>query len=677
MSTPYKLVSKRSDGRDPQPEDGIRLFRTFWLHAALLVCLSATASLGQTAPPQPQTAQNAPTPTYPDPQQVLDYLNQTIDWQRHIAVEEQIATDPADILFLNGDKQAANQVLKLSFDFARAEAQLLASQKPASTEQPPSDGSSRYASLSRAAGSADAQVKQAQQEIADLRNKLENARGRQRTQLQASLDETQSELDLAQTRSQALHNLLQFVSGSGAVTGGSLQAQIDELQRSVPELEMESVKGASGANNSGSAARSANRGAQSTGLIGLVTDLFALSRKIHILDQSNELTDNLADASKKLRTPLVGSISSIAKRGDEVAKQADNSTPAQLEQQKKELDAMTATFKQVSTVMIPLGKQSILLNVYKRNLERWRATVKSQYTAALRSLGIRLSVLILALAAILALAEVWKKATFRYIKDVRRRYQFMLLRRIAMWCAIGITVAFALATEIGSIATFAGLITAGLAVALQNVILAVAGYFFLIGRYGVRVGDRVQISGVTGDVVDIGLVRLHLMEVSGDGAGPHPTGRVVVFSNSVVFQPTASFFKQIPGTSFVWHEVTLTLAPDSDYREAEKRMIAAVQSVYATYKDHIEQQHREMERSLSMNVEVPCPHSRLRLTQGGLEVVIRYPVELQDAAEVDDRITRELMHALEQPPKLKLVGTGTPNIQPVGDGAATERATGA
>jgi small-conductance mechanosensitive channel len=675
VSAPYKLIKatlqhRSARGTQSGWEVGINSFRIFalWVAAAAL-SFCGSAALGQTAPP---------TSTYPDPQQVLDYLNQTIDWQRHIAVEEQIATDPSDVLFLNGDKQAANQILKLSFDFARADAQLLASQKGGTAEEQPSGGSGQYQSLSRAAAAADAQVKQTQTEIVGLRKKLETAQGRRRVELQASLDETQSELDLAQTRSQSLHNILQFVTGSGAVTGGSLQSQIDALQRSVPELETEPAKNAGehGTNN-GTATPTPNRASQPTGLVGLITDLFALSRKMNTLDQSSRLTDDLVQASKKLRSPLVASISAIAKQGNELAKAADTSGPAQLEQQRKQLDTLTQNFKQVSAVMVPLGKQSILLGAYKRNLERWRATVKSEYSADARSLAIRLAILGIVLAVIFAVAEVWKKATFRYIKDVRRRYQFLLLRRILLWCAIGITVAFALATEIGSIATFAGLITAGIAVALQNVILAIAGYFFLIGKYGVRVGDRVQISGVTGDVVDIGLVRLHLMEVSGDGSGAHPTGRVVVFSNAVVFQPAASFFKQIPGTSFVWHEVSLNLAPEGDYRQAEKRMLAAVEAVYSSYKERIEQQHREMERSLAMNVEVPRPHSRLRLTQSGLEVVIRYPVELQDAAEIDDRITRELMKALEQPPKLKLVGTGTPNIQPVAESTTAERARGA
>jgi small-conductance mechanosensitive channel len=157
------------------------------------------------------------------------------------------------------------------------------------------------------------------------------------------------------------------------------------------------------------------------------------------------------------------------------------------------------------------------------------------------------------------------------------------------------------------------------------------------------------------------------MEIGGQETDRQPTGRIVVFSNSVVFQPSASFFKQIPGTSFVWHEVTLTLAPETNYSVAENRVLSAVEKVYADYRDRIEQQHREMERSLSVEVAVPKPRSRLRLTQSGLEVVIRYPVELDNAAEVDDRIIRELLHSLEQPPKLKVVGTGTPTIQPVGE----------
>ena len=231
-------------------------------------------------------------------------------------------------------------------------------------------------------------------------------------------------------------------------------------------------------------------------------------------------------------------------------------------------------------------------------------------------------------------------------------------------------MAVSFASELGTLATFAGLLTAGVAVALQNVILSVAGYFFLIGKYGVRVGDRVQVCGVTGQVIDIGLVRLHLMEIDGSSS-MRPTGRVVVFSNAVIFQPNAGLFKQIPGTKFDWHEITLTVAPDSDYRHVEERLMTAVNVVFTDYSDGIDSQRRNMEQNLrTLSAKKLLPESRLRLTQSGLEVIIRYPVELDNAAEVDDRITRELLDAIESEPKLRLVGSSTPNLQVIREDVA-------
>jgi small-conductance mechanosensitive channel len=611
-----------------------------------------------------------PPPNLPGPQEVIGYLDQTIDWHRHLASEEQLATDPVDVRFLDDDKQLASQVLRLSFDFARADAELLAAagQTGAATTQAPE--SSRYQSLSRAAAAADADLRQTQSELESYRQKLPTARGRARTELQSRIEETQSEFDLARARSQTLHGILQFVSSGG--TGGSLLAQIDQLQHTVPELETSRSKApaaqANGAAPSSSSVQPASWRSQPSGILSLASRLFSLSAKMDALDRTLGLTDNLSKSCQSLRAPLIANVTAIAKEGDELAKQADIGDPQQLNQLKQLLDARTASFKQLSTVLLPLGRQSILFDAYKANVSHWRSTVDSEYKAEGRSLLIRLAALGIVIALILGLAELWRKATFRYIQDYRRRYQFLLLRRIVLWCTIGIAIAFGLATEIGSIATFAGLITAGLAVALQNVVLAVAGYFFLIGKYGVKIGDRVQIAGVTGDVVDIGLVRMHLMELGGTGTGPQPTGRVVAISNSTVFQAGASLFRQIPGTNFVWHEVSLMLAPEGDYRLAEQRMLGAVQAVYADYHDKIEQQHREMERSLTRQIEMPRPQSRLRLTQAGLEVVIRYPLDLADAAKIDDQITRKLLDALEQTPKLKLVGSGTPNIQPVTDG---------
>ena len=134
---------------------------------------------------------------------------------------------------------------------------------------------------------------------------------------------------------------------------------------------------------------------------------------------------------------------------------------------------------------------------------------------------------------------------------------------VVVWVLVVAIAASTFATELGSLATFAGLITAGLAVAMQSVLVSIVGYFFLIGKYGVRVGDRVQIGNVIGEVIDMGLVRMHLMELSGQPA-LSPTGRVVAFANSIIFQASGGLFKQIPGINLAWHEITVTLPTGAD-----------------------------------------------------------------------------------------------------------------
>src|SRR5262249_2018567 len=320
----------------------------------------------------------------------------------------------------------------------------------------------------------------------------------------------------AQTRSETIRNILQFIGGKAlsSLASGSISAQVDEMERSVPELATNGAKSAVGQSNVSTQSTqptNTSRREPPSGILGLITDLFSLNRKVRTINQTIALTDALAQSSQKLRAPLVTSLTAATQRGDEVAAQ-DSTDPVVLARQKEELEAITASFKQASALVLPLGKQARLLEIYKDNLARWRDTVKSQYEVQAKNLALRLLVLLTVLMVLIGLGEAWRRATFRYIHDPRRRYQFLLIRRIVLWFFIAITIAFAFASEIGSLATFAGLITAGIAVALQNVILAVAGYFFLIGRYGVRVGDRVQIGGVSGDVVDVGMFRLHLME---------------------------------------------------------------------------------------------------------------------------------------------------------------------
>lgn len=622
-----------------------------------LLILAQPSSKAQSSPPS-------------EAQSIISFLNQTIVWYHQLTSLQQLATEPSDLLFLNDNRQIADDAVGLAFDFARARAQTLNTQG----QETAAGQNSSTGRLTALANKSDQQVKDLQAEIDNIRRQLETATGSKRTALQASLSETQSEQQLAATRRDTVRNILSFAESNAAAAGGpeTLQAQIDELARTVPVASSSDKNGTATTSNNQAAkiqvTDAAPRNQASTGIINLVTDLFELHRKSEALDQAGRLTDNLGKQARTMRDPLLAQIKQLAAQGDRLASEPDSTDPKILAQQKKQVDALTAQFKQLSVAMVPLIKQSVLLDVYNRNLANWRNSVETEYHTELKSFILRLVILGIILGLIAALSQVWKRATFRYVRDVRRRYQFMLLRRIVIWIVVAIVIAAAFATELGTLATFAGLLTAGVAVALQNVILSVAGYFFLIGRYGVRVGDRVQIAGVTGDVIDIGLVRLHIMEVGSEGVDARATGRVVVFSNAVVFQPNAGLFKQIPGTNFVWHQISLTLAADSNYHVVEQRMMEAINKVYSEYKDSMEAQRRRMEQNLSgIPVRPLDPESRLRLTQGGLEVVIRYPLDLTNAAQIDDHMARALLDAIAKEPRLRLVGSGTPNIQPVMD----------
>jgi len=208
--------------------------------------------------------------------------------------------------------------------------------------------------------------------------------------------------------------------------------------------------------------------------------------------------------------------------------------------------------------------------------------------------------LLIGILGVVALSEFWRRATFRYVHEARMRHQLLLFRHIVTGLLLAVVLALGFVSEFSSLATFAGFVAAGIAVALQTLLLSVAGYFFLIGRHGIMVGDRISVSGVTGDVIYVGLVRLYLTELAGAGSDLHPTGRVVVISNSVLFLGIP-LLKQIPGTAYAWHEVVMKLERDSDYNQAESKLLAAVNSVYAQYKESIEEMHQSLKGLMTIS----------------------------------------------------------------------------
>ena len=600
-----------------------------------------------------QGAPSAPLPAQ-DPDAIIKFLSQIIAWHRQITVEQPV-TQASDLATVQENRSIADQVVQLAFEYARNQAQLQA--KHPANPQPQADND-QLQGLTQAAQQADKDVEDTETELQSVRDKTATARPQQKTLLASQAAELESELGLLRARRDALQGMVEFVNSSNS-GGGGLRARIDELGRSLPAALTRSLASSQNAAAPPASGNSANNtpasNPQLSGIWDLAADLIRVWGKLHTLDAQASSTIELGKIAKQLDAPETAQLQALVSQGDRIFAAADTATPAGLAQEKQQLDQLTAQFKQMSAAMLPLGKASVLLDLCASNLYDLRDAVKAQARDELRQLGFRLVVLLILIAAVFGIGEIWRRTTFRYVHDARRRYQFLLLRRIAMWVAIALVVILTFASQLGSAVTFAGLLTAGVAVALQNVIVSMVAYFFLIGKYGIRVGDRVQISGVTGEVVDIGLVRIHLMELGGAGE-LQPTGRIVAFSNSIVFQPTGGVFKQIPGTNFVWHEVKLVLAPETDYHAAKDRITQAADSALANEKEAMEVQRQMMERNLSSVSPAELgPKVRLHYTASGIEAVVRFPVELDKGAEADDQMMKELLAAFEKEPKLKLI----------------------
>jgi len=120
--------------------------------------------------------------------------------------------------------------------------------------------------------------------------------------------------------------------------------------------------------------------------------------------------------------------------------------------------------------------------------------------------------------------------------------------------------------------------------------------------------------------------------------------------------------KQAPGTGYTWHTISTTLAAETDLEHARSRIAQAVEAVFKTYQNVIEQQHEAFERSANIQLADPVPVSRVRLTDAGLEIAVRFPLEIQRMSEVDEKVIDSVAKQVESEPQLKLASGGFPKI---------------
>lgn len=570
--------------------------------------------------------------------QVTDALYQTVNWYRTLGSQSTTDGEAGDTLILYANRQIAQQVVQLTLDMARADAELLSSEE---TQAPSVAGVADSAdTLNTRRTQLDAQAKQIQSELQSTRASAA-ATSAQRSLAAARTSELEGELAVVNARSNLLATMAQFVNQNDAKNAGAnaLKAHVAAIEASLPAQ--------SGTAGPATAVLSANASVRRLGIWDLSSSALSLAGKIGAIDSMDHSTAQLEAQFQKLSVTPIAAIKALGARSDALAAQADQASSTTIKDVRNQLDTVAWQFRQTSAIVLPLGKAHVLLEQYRHNLSSWRGLVLRQEHGALIGLGIRLGILAAVLTVLFIAAELWRRAVLRFEHDPRRRNQWLVVRRVTLWALVAIIIGFTFVSELSSVATFAGLITAGVAVAMQSVIVSIVGYFFLIGKYGVRVGDRVQIGEVTGEVVELGLVRMHLMELSSQ-SNYAPTGRIVAFANSVVFQASGGLFRQIPGVNFAWHDLTLSLPSGIDYAAAKEAMRGAVTDVLKQYQDSMVHQGGQLQEALAARDSGKAAVARVQLHFSASEVQahIWYPVYVPRAAEIDERVSQQLWQAI-------------------------------
>lgn len=621
-----------------------------WKALGLVIALSAW---GQA--PQP-AEKPAPAPAALDGPAALRHLNMVVAWYRHATTDIQVLGLPSEVIFQEQAQSLGVQAVKLAFQSARSEARLIQAQETAA-EVPGAGGTGAAQRRAQAEARTAGRVQELQAQVAALEAKLAGTPASRRSGLAVQLERSRSQLELQEALLEAIRKMASFAEANGEAAGG-LPVSIEQLARSIPDV----LGQAADASKAGTVHPTFS---SSGGLLKQVASLYECMNSDRQLKTVIERTVRLRDTAEGVRTPLRAALRAIIQESQALADQAlpAEGDPSAIQKETQADKARTERFKQLSGALLPLSQEVLLLEDFSANLSRWQALVKRASAYVLKAVLIRVSIILLALVVILGLSEAWRRVTFRYVKEPRRRRQFLVLRRVVVGFLVVIVLTLGFVTEFSSLATFAGFITAGIAVGLQAVLLSVAAYFLIIGRYGIRVGDRISIAGITGDVIDVGLVRFYLMELAGTGLEFRPTGRIVVFSNAVLFQAGTPLFKQIPGTEYAWHEVVLAVAPDGDHRPVQGKLLAAVDEVYSEHRVEIERQQEALEKRGELQVEAPCPEARLQFTDAGLELLVRYPVALRKAKAMDEQVIRKVLDLIGSDPQLQAAVSGTPKVR--------------
>lgn len=230
------------------------------------------------------------------------------------------------------------------------------------------------------------------------------------------------------------------------------------------------------------------------------------------------------------------------------------------------------------------------------------------------------------------------------IEDVSRRY----LATKTLHYVLGLLVLLILfriwvAQSGMAVGAYLGIVSAGLAIALQDPLTNLAGWLFLIMRKPFAVGDRVEIGEHAGDVIDIRLFAFSLVEIRNWVGADQSTGRIIHVPNGWVFTKAVANFTQ--GFSFVWHEIPVVVTFESDWRKA-KEILTEIATRHASIQSEAAAEEvRRAARKYLIFYSRLTPIVWTRVVDSGVELTIRYPTEARGRRGSEQAVWEDVLDA--------------------------------
>ena len=237
---------------------------------------------------------------------------------------------------------------------------------------------------------------------------------------------------------------------------------------------------------------------------------------------------------------------------------------------------------------------------------------------------------------VIAVSKFFRNRSVKMIKDVDQRYRLRKVISLVSYLVIILIISIVFSDKLSGLTVALGVAGAGIAFALQEVIASVAGWLAVSLSSFYKVGDRVQLGGSVGDVIDIGILRTTLMECRQWVDGDQYTGRIVRIANSFVFKD--SVYNYSADFPFLWDEIKLPIRYGSDINLTRKILESAANEVVGSYVSSAQATWDKMIEKYRIENANVAPMIFMMANDNWLEFSLRYVVDYQSRRLTKDKL---------------------------------------